>query len=277
MSYNNFIPTVWSEKIQRERERQVVAAKLCWREFEGEIKSKGSVVKINGVGRPTIGQYTKNSTVITPENLNDQSTNLVIDRADYFAFEIDDIDKRQSAGDLMNAQMAEAAAAMAESMDDYIYGKYAEAGETIDCSSITSATVLSKVSDGLKVLWSNKVPANEQIYLEVSPGFLQKILLAKILYAQPNDRTVDKGFEGMLLGCKVYLANGVYNDGTYDYCFLRTKKAIALADQFNEVEAYRPESSFSDAVKGLHLYGAKVIRPKELVVLKATYGAESAI
>lgn len=279
MSYNNFIPEVWSAKIERERERQVVAAKNCWRDFEGEIKDAGDTVRINGVTRPTVGQYTKNSTVITPENLNDASTTLKITQADYFAFEIDDIDKKQAKGDLMNAQMAEASAAMADTMDSFIYGLYAGAKTTIDCANLTSATTLSKITNGLKTLWGYNVPRNEEIYLEVSPGFLEKILLADIKFAQPNDKIIENGFTGMItqLGLKVYMSNGIYNDGTYDYCFLRTKKAIALADQFNKIEPYRPESSFSDAVKGLHLYGAKVMRPKELVVLKASYAAETTI
>lgn len=277
MSYNNFIPTVWSAAIQRERERKVVAAKLCWREFEGEIKDVGDTVKIQGVTRPTIGTYIKNVTNITPENLNDQSTILKVDQSKYFAFEIDDIDKVQAKGNLMSAQMAEAAAALAEDMDNYIYSLYTDAGNEINCANLTSATVMSKVTYGLQKLWENNVPSTEEVYLEVSPGFLAKIILAKILYKNPSASDVEQGFKGELLGAKVYMSNGIYNDGTYDYCFLRTKKAIALADQFSKVEAYRPESSFSDAVKGLHLYGAKVIRPKELVCLKFSAGSESAI
>lgn len=277
MSYNNFIPTVWSATIERERERRVVAAKLCWREFEGEIKDAGDTVKIQGVTRPTIGTYTKNTTSITPENLNDQSTILKVDQSKYFAFEIDDIDKVQGKGNVMAAQMAEAAAALAEDMDDYIYSLYGDAGETIDCANLTSATVFSKIMSGIKELWSKNVPKNEEIYLEVSPGMLEKMVLARIVKADPNEKTVDNGYVDGFLGTKVYMSNGIYNDNTYDYCFLRTKKAIALADQFSKIEAYRPENSFSDAVKGLHLYGAKVIRPKELVVLKFSAAAETTI
>lgn len=277
MSYNNFIPTVWSAQIQRERERMAVAAKLSWSEFEGEIKAAGDTVKIQGVTRPTIGTYVKDSTSITPQNLGDQSTILKVNQSKYFAFEIDDIDKVQGKGEIMAAQMKEAAAALAEDMDDYIYSLYAQAGTTIDCSSLTSATVFSKVMSGIKTLWGYNVPKNEEIYLEVSPGMLEKMVLARIVKAQPNDSTVDAGFVDRFLGAKVYMSNGVYNDGTYDYCFVRTKKAIAIADQFSKIEAYRPESSFSDAVKGLHLYGAKVIRPKELVVLKFSAAAETAI
>jgi len=276
MTYTNFIPTFWSEKIQRENERACVAAQLCNREFEGEINDKGDTVKILGVTRPTVAPYTKGVTTVTPENLTGADTNLVIDTAEYFAFDIDDIDKRQAVGGLMTAQMAEAAAAMAESADDYIYGKYAGAATTVACTGITSATIYAKIIEGLKTLWSYNVPKNEKISLEVSPAFLEKLLLADINLKTDNTSTVDKGYVGIFsrFGIDVYMSNGIYNDLTYDYCFLRTKKAIAFAEQINKVEAYRPESAFSDAVKGLHLYGAKVVRPKELVILKASYGAE---
>jgi hypothetical protein len=280
MSYNNFIPTVWSARLQRERERDAVAVMLCNRDWEGDIKNVGDTVKINGVVRPTVAQYVKNSTVITPENLNGASTELKIEKSDYFAFEVDDIDKRQASGNIMDAQMKEANEAMSDSADDYIYTKYVDAGDTVAATAITSATVISKIVETLTTLWNNKVPKKAEISLEVSPSFLGKMMLADIIYSTNNDKVMENGYVGRLkgyLGIKVYMTTGIYNDGTYDYCFARTKAAIAFADQLNKIEPYRPENSFSDAVKGLHLYGAKVVRPKELVVVKASYGAETAI
>lgn len=280
MSYNNFIPEIWSAKLQRERERDAVAVALCNRDWEGEIKEVGDTVKINGVIRPTVAQYVKNSTTITPENLNGASTSLKIERADFFAFEIDDVDKRQASGNIMDAQMKEANEAMSDSADDYIYTKYTDRGAEVDAASITSATVISKITAALKALWNNNVPKKAEISLEVSPDFLEKMLLAEILHTDPNEKLLENGYVGRLkkfLGIKVYMSTGVYNDGTYDYCFMRTKAAIAFADQLTKIEAYRPESAFSDAVKGLHLYGAKVVRPKELVTIKASYAAETLI
>lgn len=280
MSYNNFIPTVWSAQLQRERERNAVAVMLCNRDWEGEIKKVGDTVNINGVIRPTVKQYVKNSTIITPENLTGAQTQLKITQSDYFAFEIDDIDKRQAEGEVMSTQMKESSEAMSDSSDDFIYTKYVDAGTTIAATDITSATTISKITSALKALWNNKVPKSAEISLEVSPDFLEKMLLAEIIYTDPNDKLMENGYVGRLkkyLGIKVYMTTGVYNDGTFDYCFMRTKAAISFADQLEQIEAYRPESAFSDAVKGLHLYGAKVTRPKELVVIKASYAAETAI
>lgn len=280
MSYNNFIPTIWSAKLQAERERDAVAVKLCNRDWEGDIKEVGDEVRINGVIRPTVAQYVKNSTVITPQNLSGAGTSLKIERADYFAFEVDDIDKRQASGNIMDAQMKEANEAMSDSSDDYIYSKYTDFGTEIDATNVSSASVISKVTAALTALWNNKVPKKAEIFLEVSPNFAAKMLLADIIYTTPNDKIMENGFIGRLknfLGITVYMTTGIYNDGTFDYCVMRTKAAIAFADQLEKIEAYKPESSFSDAVKGLHLYGAKVVRPKEAVRIKASYAAESGI
>jgi len=280
MSYNNFIPTVWSEKLQRERERDAVAIMLSNRDFEGEISKAGDTVNINGVIRPTVKTYVKNSTSIVPENLTGGQTQLKITETDYFAFEVDDIDKRQAAGNIMDAQMKEANEAMSDSADDFIYSKYADAGTEIAATDITSATTISKITAALKALWNNNVPKSANISLEVSPDFLEKMMLAEIIFSDPNDKLMENGYVGRLkkyLGIKVYMSTGIFNDGTFDYCFMRTPMAISFADQLDQIEAYRPESAFSDAVKGLHLYGAKVTRPKELVVIKASYAAETAI
>lgn len=280
MSYNNFIPTVWSEKLQRERERDAVAIMLSNRDFEGEISKAGDTVNINGVIRPTVKKYIKNSTAIVPENLTGGQTQLKITETDYFAFEVDDIDKRQAAGNIMDAQMKEANEAMSDSADDFIYSKYVDAGATIEATDITSATTISKITSALKTLWNNNVPKSANISLEVSPDFLEKMMLAEIIFSDPNDKLMENGYVGRLkkyLGIKVYMSTGIFNDGTFDYCFMRTPMAITFADQLDNIEAYRPESAFSDAVKGLHLFGAKVTRPKELVIIKASYAAETAI
>ena len=52
------------------------------------------------------------------------------------------------------------------------------------------------------------------------------------------------------------------------YNILRTDKAIAFAEQINKVEAYRPQDAFSDAIKGLYVFGAVITRPNEIYVIK---------
>ena len=60
------------------------------------------------------------------------------------------------------------------------------------------------------------------------------------------------------------MTNNIYNDGTYDNIIVKTSKGYAFANSINEVEAYRPEKQFSDAVKGLDCFGGKAVRPEQI-------------
>ena len=84
-----------------------------------------------------------------------------------------------------------------------------------------------------------------------------------------NVELIRKGVVGMYNAAMVKISTNLYNDGTDDYMMIRTKKAIAFAGTVDKVEAYRPEGLFADAVKGLNVFGTRVIRPKEIYILKA--------
>ncbi len=119
------------------------------------------------------------------------------------------------------------------------------------------------------------VAGNEEIILEVPPVVASKIVKARILNGTDNTETLDRGCIGTFMGFKVYVSNNIRSSNVsengetlkYYKCFARTKRAITFAEQLNEIEAYRPELRFADAVKGLHLYGAKIVYPKELLLL----------
>ena len=67
---------------------------------------------------------------------------------------------------------------------------------------------------------------------------------------------------------KIFVSNNVVRDGNTHKCVARSKRSVAFAEQLSEIEAYRPEKRFADAVKGLHLYGAKIVFPGEYFVMK---------
>ena len=97
------------------------------------------------------------------------------------------------------------------------------------------------------------------------------ILKAKIALSTDNGEMLENGCLGSVGGCKIYVSpNIAKTEGegvTYHKCLARTKRAIAFAEQLSEIDAYRPEKRFADAVKGLHLYGAKVVHPAEMILL----------
>ena len=269
MAISNFIPTIWSENLLTSLDKQYIGVANCNREFEGEIKSRGSSVKICGVGDISIGDYVKDTDMSSPQNLSDTVAELVINKAKYFNFQVDDIDRTQCNPKLLDAAMKNAASALANEADKHIFSLYNEAGNTVECD-LDLDQPMDKILEARETLFKNGVLNNEDIVLEISPAIatlLFKDLSDKLSY---NNELNDTGYIGNIAGCKVYVSNNIDQEsGSVEYhkCFMRSKRAIAFAEQLSEVEAYRPEKRFADAVKGLHLYGAKVVYPNEFVCL----------
>ena len=271
MAITNFIPTIWSESLYRALDKQYVAVANCNREFEGDIKECGSYVKICGVGSIDVTDYTKNTDMSNPQSLSDIATSILIDQAKCFNFQIDDIDKAQAKPILMDAAMKVAANALANEADKKVYSLYNNTNNII-ISACNTDTILENIIKAREMLYNANVGSSEEVVLEVSPAVASVILKAKIDLASDNSNALENGYLGSFAGCKIYVSRNIFiNDEEPDYiynkCIMRTKRAIAFAEQLSEIEAYRPEKRFADAVKGLHLYGVKVVYPDEMVLL----------
>ena len=268
MAISNFIPTIWSETLYEALDAQYVGVAHCNRDFEGEIKSKGSIVKVCGVGKVDIKDYTKNADMSLPQTLSDTVKEITINQAKYFNFQIDDVDRAQSNPKLMNQAMKTAAAALANEADRYIYSLYSEGNTIIDDFTPTAERIVDHIINLKTQMMKYDVMDSDDIIVEVSPEVAAMILKAKIDLGTNNYDALETGLLGKIAGCKIYVSNNIFvsEEGSHK-CLVRTKRAIAFAEQISEVEAYRPEKRFADAVKGLHLYGAKVVYPDELMVL----------
>lgn len=282
MAFTNFKPDIWSAKILQERDRYCVAVNLCDRSYESEVKDFGQSIKLNWTKRPTVGVYTPGTNITSAETLDDASATLSIDQMKYVHFVVDDVDALQAKPDTMAACMKEASAAIAEDADDFVYSFYSTIATTnttnyIANTAVTSANILSVVTEAAKKLYENDVPTNEELYLEVSPAVYQKLWLAKIIRNTNNSTDLANGFVGFVDNFKVYMTNGIKKTSTVNHCIARTKKAIAFAGQLKKTEAYRPDLQFADAVKSLHVYGGIVQRPKELIRLDLTLAVETTI
>lgn len=277
MAITNFIPTVWSENLYSELDKKYIAVSNCNRDFEGEIKGKGSTVKICGIGDVNVFDYTRNTDMSAPQTLSDNVRTLSIDQAKCFNFQIDDIDKAQATPKLMNEAMRVAANALANTADAYVYSLYGSAGKTITEASLTADKIVNLIVDARTALFANNVSDANDIVIEVSPEVAALILKAKIDLSTDNSDALEAGMIGKIGGCKVYVSNNIKTETkdkvVYHKCLARTKRAIAFAEQLSEIDAYRPEKRFADAVKGLHLYGAKVVYPNEMVLLDLGIGA----
>lgn len=271
MAITNFIPTVWSENLLTALDKQYIGVANCNRDYEGEIKNKGSVVKICGVGDISVSDYTKDTDMSSPQALSDTVSELNIDQAKFFNFQIDDIDKAQCTPKLMEAAMRSAASAMANEADKYVYSLYTDAGTNVFHEDIENGELLNSIIAARQMLYEHNVTDNNDVVLEVSPKVASVILKEKLALTNSAE-AFENGYIGSIAGCKVYVSNNVAKviddiGDVYYKCIMRTTRAIAFAEQLSEIDAYRPEKRFADAVKGLHLYGAKVVYPSEMVLL----------
>ena len=268
MAIINFISTVWSENLLKQLEKKYIGVLNCTREYEGDIKNQGSIVKICGVGDVTVSDYTKNEDMSAPETLSDSVRMLKINQAKYFNFQIDDVDRAQSNPKLMDAAMKNAAAALANTADAFVYSLYVDTLIEVTDAAVTAEKIVDHIIDLKTRMMKAGAMNSDDIVIEVSPEIAALILKAKIDLGTDNYDAFETGLLGKIAGCKIFVSNNVCVDESgYHKCLVRTKRAVAFAEQISEVEAYRPEKRFADAVKGLHLYGAKILYPDEFMVL----------
>lgn len=283
MAVTNFIPELWSARLLNALDKSHVFANVVNRDYEGDIKKMGDTVHINTIGAVTIGTYTQNTDFSSgPETLATTDQTLTIDQAKYFNFQVDDIDAAQAAGDIMDKAMTRAAYGLADASDKYIAGILAgaaDASNTVSTSAValTSSNVYENVVKMRTILDKANVPTAGR-WLVIPPEMYALILL--------DDRFVKTGgemAEGILrtglvaqaAGFDIYLSNNCVsvNANSKDtYTIVGgVDSAATYAEQIVSTEAYRPEKRFADAVKGLHVYGAKVVDKAQLACLKATF------
>ena len=284
MAVDTFIPEVWAADLfVGLRKAQIFGqAGVINRDYEGEIADSGDTVHIGSLAAPTISTYTKNVTVIDPQTLATTDQTLLIDQTKYFAFEVDDVDARQvkAGGQLLTKAASDSAYGLSDSQDQFLANLMTtNAGNVITAGDVATPDAAYKVILALKVkLDKAKIPTTGRFVI-VSPEFYALILQdARFTDASKyadNGSTIRNGEVGRVLGFQVLsslnLPQGTAGTAPEVSNFVVAGHAMAttLAEQINKVEAYRPQGSFSDAIKGLHLYGAKVVRPEALAVMDA--------
>lgn len=281
MAFSNFIPEVWSARLLEHLDKVHVYANLMNRDYEGEIRAYGDTVHINQVGDITISDYT-GSDIAAPQELDSTMLDLVIDKAKYFNFQIKDVDNAQSNPKLVDAAMQRASYGMNDVIDQYLATLLLEGvpaanvlyGDS-DAVTPTSANAYDYLVDLGVVLNEANVPMMGRWV--VVPPWYHGLLLKDPRFVGNgtgyNQAILQGGLVGEAAGFQIHLSNNVPNTTGAKYKVLAgTNAAGAFAEQLVELEAYRLEKNFSDAVKGLHVYGAKVVQPKALAVMTCNKG-----
>jgi hypothetical protein len=284
MSLTNFIPQLWSARILSALRKSLVYGQpgVVNTEYEGELSGAGDTVNINSIGDPTIFDYTKNTDMPAPETLTDATRQLLIDQSKAFNFQVDDIDKAQTRPNVMDEAMSRAAYRLRDIADQHIAVRMVASGteNTLGTLAAPIDATAANAYDVLVDLGTKLDEANvtREGRWSVIPFWFEGLL-------SKDDRFIGDSGSGEVLrnarvgraaGFNLYGSNNVPTTASTEGTSRSTHRIVAgvggatsFADQISEVEAYRPERRFGDALKGLHVYGCKVVRPEQLALLTA--------
>jgi len=297
-----FIPEIWSGKLQVKFYKSTVMAEITNNDWEGEIKGQSDKVHIRSIPTITIRDYTKglNLTNEVPEST---PIELTIDKGRYFSVVVDDVDEVQADVRLMDIFTNDAAEQMKISIDSDVLNTVpssaaaANKGATAGAISgdinlgaagapraVTSADVLDVILDAGQVLDEQNVPEDGR-WMVVSPWFaamLKKSDLRQAYLTGDDASPLRNGKLGMIDRFTLYVSNNVNkltdlgSDGAAGgtggaadkaaWHFLAgTRDAISFASQITNVETLRAQTTFGNIVRGLNVYGYKVVKPEALV------------
>ncbi len=276
MAFSNFIPEVWSARLLEHLDRVHVYANLMNRDYEGDIRAYGDTVHINQIGDITISDY-DGTDIGDPEELDGGQQSLTIDQAKYFNFQIKDIDNAQSNPKLIDAAMQRASYGMNDVIDQYLAQLLVSGCQAGNILYDDSSAVTPTEEDAYDYLVDLGVALSEANVPNlgrwvVIPPWFHGLLLKDPRFVGNgtgyNQAILQGGMVGEAAGFEIHLSNNVPNTDGANYKVLAgTNAAGAYAEQLVELEAYRLQNNFSDAVKGLHVYGAKVVQPGALAVM----------
>ena len=303
MAYENFIPEVWSKKIEHDLEKMCVYAEDCNRKYEGNVKECGDTVHILGVGKPTIHTLARanaDGNIADAETVAGTDTILEIDQIRYFNFKVGDIDKAQAVNGVLDELTREADEGLADEVDQHLSKLHLQITETEEVKdaegnvttpasvssvpasgvafkaqdALTKDNVLDLLDDGQQILFEHNVKSTTEVVVVIPPAVNKLFRKAYLKEDTDNSAILKNGKVAVYAGMTIKMSNNVHKDtdGTY-HMQMKTKRALAYAQPVRHVEPYRPQNSFADAVKGFILFGAKVVRTQEIVDLQAKIAA----
>lgn len=279
MSINNFKPEIWSAQLLDALENALVYAQpaLVNRDYEGEISTQGQSVHITTIGDPTIFDYDKNAN-LNYEEVETAGTDLLIDQAKAFAFRLDDVDKAQALLNPMVKMAQNAAYALRDKADAYVANLYTGVasanvlGSTgAPINTFTAPTdAYSKVLVPLRTKLNRANVPTEGRYVVASPEFIGSMLnddrFVKV-DASGSSEGLRNGMVGRAAGFDILESNNTPNpSGDTQVVQAGYPGAITYAEQILETEALRLQNTIADAIRGLHVYGAKLLRPTGIAV-----------
>jgi len=335
----NWSPVIYSKQAQIALRKSAVTNAITNNSYFGEIANQGDVVRIQKEPDVTVNALERH-TAIAVEKLANEDFSLTIDKANYFAFKMDDIEDQFANVDYVSLAADRAAYKMADAMDadvlSYLSGhttagafitttsgdaQHDTAGNLtgefltanhLDATDFSSLTISGSATAGDSIPLAPRLPgATALSATTVSPLSVVARMARQMDVANVDSRgrwmvcdpvfvemlkdedsrllNADFGGSGLqnglvlnnLHGFRVYVSNNLPSAGTgagtsgtsaqstnYGVIVSGQDEACASAEQINKVENYRDPDSFSDIVRGMHLYGRKILRPEALITAR---------
>ena len=342
LNSGNFSPVIYSKQVQMEFRKSAICEAITNSDYFGEIANAGDSVRIIKEPEISVSAYTR-GTAIATQDLTDVDFTLTVDKSNYFAFKLDDIEEQQTHVNWLTMASNRAAYRLADQYDQEILGylsgykqsalhanaaavnttvsgtkadaaagsdELLTANKLIKSSfgnitttsaadhsiplaarlsgatavSATTATPLQMVARMARIMDQNNVDKQGR-WLVVDSVF-QEILADEDSRLLNMDWGKSGGLRnGLMLdnlhGFRVYVSNNLPSVGTgpstsgtanqntnYGVIVAGHDSSVATAQQINKTETYRDPDSFADIVRGMHLYGRKILRPEAIVTAK---------
>lgn len=274
----NLKRTIWNNRLLTALQKILVYGNLANRNYEGEAR-RGGTVKISQIGEVAVNDYTAYSDM-TFETLDDAQLTLKIDQQKSFSFQLDQTDATFIENDVIGAGIDRGVYRIRDTIDQFIAGKYTEAGVTYGSSASPKATSSGTVYQHLSELFEAMTEANMPLsnrWIVLKPWVFTKLSLAGYEYKQPNDDIFRNGYVGNVAGfSRVYMSN--------NNTMIRTSVSTIMAGVGAEPISFAAaidgdirilpvEKRRATNVDALYVYGAKVVRPDMLACM---YTAETA-
>jgi len=341
----NFSPVIYSKKVQLAFRKSTVVGDITNSDYFGEINGQGDTVKIIKEPEISVSAYAR-GTSVTAQDLDDEDFSLVVDKANYFAFKMDDIEEAHSHINFMQLATDRAAYRLADQYDQEVLGylagyKQSSLHSSADAVNATTNGTVAVASAGTDELLSSmklnkgsfgnittssagahsipvaaRLPGATALPTATASPLMVISRMARLLDQQQVDtagrwlvidpvfmevlrdedsrlHNADFGESGSIRnglavnnlgGFRVYVSSNLPSVGTgpgttgtanqlanFGVIVAGHDSAIATAEQINKTETYRDPDSFADIVRGMHLYGRKILRPEAITV--AQYNA----
>jgi len=269
----NFIPEVFSKLLQAKFYSKSILPEISNTDYEGEISGQGDKVVIRTVPAVTINDY---AGTITTQELTTAKVEMLVDKAKYYSFKVDDVLAAQADINMLEGASTDASEGMRIAVETEVLAGAVTGATTIGSQTdVTTANILENILIMSKQLDELNIP-EEGRFIVLSPEYISMLKQSELRQAYlTGDATspLRNGLVGMVDRFKVFQSNMVYTpaagaDAGYTHVLAGHPKALSFASQFTNTETVRMESTFGDQVRGLKVYGSKVVTPDALVVGK---------